>query len=148
MATINHKVHIPYSVTQMFQLVNNIEAYSDFLPWCKESKIISQSADEVRAMLTLTGGGLQKSFTTCNRLQQDKMIEISLVNGPFRHLEGYWLFHAGPNDSCIIQFNLAFEFSNKLLSLAFSPVFNQVANTLVDAFVKRAADIYDKKESH
>lgn len=129
----------------MFRLVDDIENYQHFLPWCKESTVLSRTPDEVRATLTLAAKGLQKSFTTHNRIQNNKMIEISLVNGPFKHLEGYWQFHRTEDSQCIIQFDLEFEFSSKLLSIAFAPVFQQVASTLIDAFTERALQIYGKR---
>jgi ribosome-associated toxin RatA of RatAB toxin-antitoxin module len=139
---INRKLRVPHSASEMFQLVDNIDDYKNFLPWCKDSKVLSRTEDEVRATLVLSASGLQKSFTTCNRLQKDKMIEIGLIDGPFRRLEGYWLFHAESERQSTIQFDLEFEFSSRILSMAFAPVFHQVANTLVDAFAKRAIQLY------
>ncbi len=144
MAMIQRKLQVPYSAAEMFRLVDDVASYQQFLPWCKESKELSRTEDEVRATLILPAKGLQKAFTTCNRLQKDKMIEISLINGPFRHLEGFWLFHHEGEKLCTIQFDLEFEFSSKFLGLAFSPVFHQVANTLIDAFAKRAEQLYGK----
>lgn len=144
MPVVNHSLTVPHTVSEMFQLVDKIEDYPQFLPWCKNSQILLRNEDEVRATLLLAGGGFQKSFTTCNRLQKDKMIEIRLLDGPFRHLEGFWSFTGKENDSCIITLNLEFEFSSTLLALAFGPVFNRVANTLVDAFSKRAQELYGK----
>jgi ribosome-associated toxin RatA of RatAB toxin-antitoxin module len=142
MSTIQRKCRVPFSADKMYALVDDIEQYQQFLPWCKSSKILSRTADEVRATLVLAAGGLQKSFTTCNRLQQNKMIEITLVHGPFRQLEGFWLFHEEGQSACTVQLDLEFEFSSKILSMAFAPVFHQVANTLVDAFAKRAQVLY------
>lgn len=144
MPLVNHSLTVPHTVSEMFQLVDQIEDYPKFLPWCKESQILTRDEDEVRATLLLAGGGFQKSFTTCNRLQKDKMIEIRLLDGPFRQLEGFWSFAGEGNDSCCITLNLEFEFSSKLLALAFGPFFHQVANTLVDAFSKRATELYAK----
>lgn len=143
MPIIHQELIVSYSAAQMFALVNNVNEYSQFLPYCKSSKILSQTADEIRATLILAGGGFQKSFSTCNRLQPDKMIEIKLLDGPFRHLEGYWRFET-LGQGCKVSLDLEFEFSSKLLALAFGPVFNQVANTLVEAFSKRAEAIYGK----
>jgi ribosome-associated toxin RatA of RatAB toxin-antitoxin module len=142
MGMIHRKLCVPYSAADMFCLVDDVEQYQSFLPWCKQSIVLSRTEDEVRAMLTLSAGGLQKSFTTCNRLKKNKIIEISLVNGPFRHLEGFWLFHEEGEKSSTVQLDLEFEFSSKIISMAFSPVFHQVANTLVDAFAKRAEQKY------
>jgi ribosome-associated toxin RatA of RatAB toxin-antitoxin module len=129
----------------MYRLVNDIEAYSQFLPWCKESRILQQNEDEIHAMLVLAGGGFQKSFTTCNRLQPNKMIEIRLVDGPFKNLEGFWRFEEVMETGCLVTLDLEFEFSNRLIGMAFGPVFNQVASTLVDAFCKRANEVYASK---
>lgn len=141
MPLIQHSLEVPYNVSEMYKLVNHIEKYSEFLPWCTESKVISRDEDSIQARLTLTGGGLSKSFTTSNRLQKDKLIEISLINGPFKHLEGYWSFETTPRGSRI-NLNLEFEFSTRLLALAFSPIFEKVANTLVQAFSDRAQQVY------
>lgn len=141
MPTIHRTAIVPYSPEKMYQLVNAIADYPQFLPWCKASTIISASEDEIRANLLLARGGLEKSFTTCNRLQKNKMIEIRLLDGPFHHLEGFWQFEA-VEQGCHITLNLEFEFAGKLLSLAFGPVFNQVANSLVEAFSRRAQELY------
>lgn len=142
MSNVNKTVIVPYSASQMFSLVNNIADYPIFLPWCKTSHIIKQTSNEIIASLTLAKGGIQKSFTTCNRVQLNKMIEVRLLDGPFKHLEGFWQFEAISEGSCRIIFNLEFEFTNKLLSLAFGSVFQQVTQTLVEAFTKRAEEIY------
>lgn len=148
MPIIHRSANVPQSVEQMYQLVNDIEAYPVFLPWCKESRVLSRSADEIRATLTLSGGGFQKSFTTLNRLQPAKMIEIRLLDGPFRQLEGFWHFNATPEQGCQVTLDLEFEFSNKLIGLAFGPLFNQVVNTLVEAFCARARDVYSVQNSN
>jgi coenzyme Q-binding protein COQ10 len=145
MPIIQHSLEVPYNVSEMYRLVNHIEKYSEFLPWCTESKVISQDEDSILASLTLTGGGLSKSFTTSNRLQKDKLIKINLINGPFEHLEGYWSFESTLRGSRI-NLNLEFEFSTRLLALAFSPIFEKVANTLVQAFSDRAKQIYGKRK--
>lgn len=133
---------VSYTPAQMYALVNDVKRYPEFVPWCQRSELLSENEDEIRAKLHFSGGGFEKSFTTCNRLQKDKMIELRLVDGPFRHLEGFWRFDHTDNGGCNIILDLEFEFSNKLLSLAFGPFFHQVANSLVDAFTKRADEIY------
>ena len=89
MTAINRHAEVPFSTEQMFNLVNDIESYPEFLPWCVESRVHSRNDDEVRASLTLAKGNLQKSFSTLNRLQKYKMIELRLLDGPFHHLEGF-----------------------------------------------------------
>jgi len=150
MSTIHRKLQVPYTASDMFRLVDDVAQYQHFLPWCKQSVELSRTEDEVRAMLTLSAGGFQKSFSTSNRLKKNKMIEISLLNGPFKHLEGFWLFQDESEKSekseklSSVQLDLEFEFSSKIISMAFAPVFHQVANTLVDAFAKRAEQQYGK----
>lgn len=129
----------------MYALVDDIEAYAEFLPWCDASRVLSRNDEEVRGVLELAHGGVHKSFTTRNRLQKNKMIEIRLVEGPFRHLEGFWRFEALAENACKVRLDLDFEFTNKLVALAFGPVFNRIANTLVDAFCKRAVAVYGKR---
>jgi ribosome-associated toxin RatA of RatAB toxin-antitoxin module len=133
---------LPYSASQMFNLVNAIEDYPQFIPYCKSAQILSLNEDEIKATVDFARGSLQKSFTTVNRLQKDKMIEIRLLEGPFRHLQGFWLFEQQPNDSCQITLDLDFEFKNRLLGFAFEPLFLTVANKLVEAFSQRADVIY------
>jgi len=128
----------------MFALVNDIGAYSQFLPWCRSSEIIEQQADELRATIEIAHGSLHKSFTTKNRLQQDKMIEMRLEQGPFKHLEGFWRFDVLGERACKVSLDLDFEFSNRLIGMAMGPIFSQIANSLVDAFSKRAVDVYGK----
>jgi ribosome-associated toxin RatA of RatAB toxin-antitoxin module len=143
MPNVSKNIIVPYSVSQMFALVNNVADYQNFLPWCKASDIISQSPTEISASLTLAKGGIQKTFATRNSIQQNKMIEVRLLDGPFKHLEGFWQFEPISENSCRITFNLEFEFSNKLLSLAFGSIFQQVTQNLVDAFTDRAKQVYE-----
>lgn len=145
MSVINRNALVPYTPAEMFMLVDNIEAYPEFLPWCKAARVLSRDEDEVRASLNLARGGIDKSFTTCNRLQKNKMIEIRLVEGPFRHLEGFWRFDAVGEGACKVSMDLDFEFSNKLVGFAMGPVFTQIVNTLVDSFCKRAVEVYGQR---
>ncbi len=145
MKTINRNALLPYSAAEMFALVDDIDAYQEFLPWCKSSRVLSRDEDLVRGAIELSKGGIEKSFTTANRIQKNKMIEVRLEEGPFHHLEGFWQFDALDEQASKISLLLEFEFSSKLLGLTIGPVFNQVANTMMDAFVKRAADVYGKR---
>lgn len=145
MKTINRNALVPYSAAEMFALVDDIDAYQEFLPWCKSSRVLSRDEDLVRGAIELSRGGIEKSFTTANRIQKNKMIEVRLEEGPFHHLEGFWQFDALDEQASKISLLLEFEFSSKLLGLTIGPVFNQVANMMMDAFVKRAADVYGKR---
>lgn len=145
MTTINRSALVPYSAQQMYHLVDHVDAYAEFLPWCKTAHEISRNEDEVTASITVAKGGVEKSFTTKNRLQKDKMIEMRLVEGPFHHLEGFWRFQKLDEEACKVSLDLEFEFSNALVKLAFGGVFNKIASTMVDAFVERAHQQYGNK---
>ncbi len=129
----------------MFHLVDRVEDYPEFLPWCHASHVLYRSEDEVKASLTLTKGGIQKSFTTHNLRQPGKMIEIRLLSGPFRHLQGFWRFETLPDQTSKVSLDLEFEFPSKLISLALGPLFQQIGDTLVGAFHQRAIKVYGKK---
>ncbi|MCA0402614.1 MAG: type II toxin-antitoxin system RatA family toxin [Proteobacteria bacterium] len=133
---------VPYSCEQMFDLVNNVEHYAQFLPYCSESLVHHRDEDEVQATLVIAAAGMSKSFTTRNRLQKNKMIEIRLIDGPFSHLEGFWRFddEAG---GCRISFDLEFEFAGRMFSMLLGPVFEQVTDKMVDAFCDRAKNLYE-----
>mgnify|MGYP001554968721 CR=1 FL=1 len=146
MPTINRSAIVPYTPDQMFALVDDIGAYPEFLPWCHSSREHERNQDLVRATVELAKGAVRKSFTTQNRLQHGKMIEMKLVDGPFKHLEGYWRFHPlKDGEACKVELDLAFEFSNRVIAMAIGPVFTSVANSLVDAFVSRANNLYRKE---
>lgn len=145
MATIHKEALIGYSAHQMFDLVNDVDAYSSFLPWCRSSSVLSREADdELRAEVEIAHGSLHKSFTTRNRLQPGKMIEMRLEQGPFKHLYGFWRFERLSETACKVSLDLEFEFSNRLIGMALGPIFSHIANTLVDAFCKRAEQVYGK----
>lgn len=143
MPVIKRTAEVPYSAAQMYRLVDDIDSYASFVPMCAASKVHHRDNDEVRATLTLAKGGVQKSFTTLNRLQQDKMIEVRLVDGPFKQLEGFWQFEDLATGSRVSLY-LEFEFASMLMGVAIGPLFNQVANMLVDAFIARAKGVYSE----
>ncbi len=143
MYSIQKSAITPYSPKQMFDLVNAIQDYPKFLQWCEASEIVSENEDEIIATLHLAAAGFKKSFTTRNLLKSEKMIEIQLIDGPFKHLEGFWQFEAlEDGKQCRVQLNLEFEFLNQLFSMLMGPIFQQIANTLVEAFQKRADEVY------
>jgi ribosome-associated toxin RatA of RatAB toxin-antitoxin module len=142
MPTVNKSALVEFKPQAMFDIVDDVEKYSEFLPWCGSSSVLSRSEDEVKATIEISHSGMRKSFTTLNRLQPGKIIEVQLIDGPFKHLHGFWRFEALGNKGCKVTLDLEYEFSNKLLGLAIGPVFTQIANTFVDAFCKRAEAIY------
>lgn len=141
MTIVKRSRTVTYSCEQMYSLVNEVERYSEFLPYCTESRVLHRDPDEVQATLVIGAAGMSKSFTTRNRLQENKMIEIRLVDGPFSHLEGFWRFDE-VNGGCKISFDLEFEFAGKLFSMLLGPVFDQVTDKMVDAFCDRALIVY------
>ena len=145
MATVKKSALMLYSAAEMYALVGDIEAYPQFLPWCRSTQILSRGEDEVRATIEMVKGGVHKSFTTSNRMQKNKMIDIRLLEGPFRRLEGYWRFESLRAGASKVSLDMEFEFSSHLLRVAVEPVFKQIANSLVDAFCKRAVNLYGKR---
>lgn len=142
MAHISRSALVPYSPEQMYQLVDAIDLYPQFLPWCRTAEEHARNDDEVKASIQIAKGAVNKTFTTLNRLQPNKTIEMCLLDGPFKHLHGFWRFDELKPGACKVSLDLDFEFSNRILGLAIGPVFNQVANTLVDSFVERAKKVY------
>lgn len=132
---------VPYSCRQMYELVNSVEHYPDFLPHCVQSQVHHRDEDEIQATLVIATAGITKTFTTRNRLQANKMIEIRLVDGPFSHLEGFWRFDED-GEGCRISFDLEFEFAGRLLSMFLGPIFEQVTEKMLDAFCSRAEALY------
>jgi ribosome-associated toxin RatA of RatAB toxin-antitoxin module len=140
--TVSRTALVRYSAAQMYRLVNAVEAYPEFLPWCRRVQVLYQDEDEIKASIQFSKGGIATSFTTRNRLQRHKMIEVQLVDGPFRHLQGFWRFENLGDAGSRVALDMEFELANPLLRVTLGPVFNQVTNTLVDAFVRRARQVY------
>lgn len=133
---------VKFSAQQMFDLVDDIESYPQFLPWCSGSRILRREDDIVEGEIQIAKAGFHKSFSTRNRLDRGGRIYLSLLNGPFSSLEGVWNFLPLREDACKISLDIEFEISGKLTSMAFGPVFNQICNTMVSAFTQRAKNIY------
>ena len=135
---------MPCSAEQMFDLVNDVEAYSDFLPWCSASEVLESSGSAMVARLTLSKAGVDWRFTTRNRLERPGRIFLTLVDGPFSFLEGDWQFHRLANDGCKVEMCLQFDFKSSLLKSTLGSVFSRAADTLVDAFCARANQVYGR----
>lgn len=133
---------VPFQPGQMYALVDDIDAYADFLPWCSKSTVLKRETDSVDASLEINFGKLHKSFTTRNLNCPQETIEMTLLDGPFRHLHGKWSFTSLGQDGTKVELVLEFEFANRLLDITVGPVFSNIANTLVDAFTKRAQEVY------
>ncbi|MEN3353120.1 MAG: hypothetical protein V7640_1278 [Betaproteobacteria bacterium] len=126
----------------MFALVDAVEAYPEFLPWCDGAKVIYRDETRTRATININYHGAKQSFTTENTKEPPRVMSIRLVEGPFRILDGEWRFNTLAADACKIEFRLRYEFSSRILEMLVGPVFSYIANTLVDSFVQRADKIY------
>jgi ribosome-associated toxin RatA of RatAB toxin-antitoxin module len=138
MAEVYKTVLVPHSAAHMFRLVDEAERYPEFLPWCGGADLVWRDDASTVATLHIDYHGLKQRFTTRNAKQFPTLMEIRLVDGPFRHLEGIWQFIPLAPDACKIEFRLHYEFASPLLEKLIAPVFGHIADTFVDAFVERA----------
>lgn len=143
MKTVHRSALVMHSAERMYQLVNDVEAYPQFLPWCHGARIQSATAEEIVASLDVGKAGVSKTFTTRNRLVENQSVEVALVDGPFQRLAGSWVFSPLSEDACRVELDLEFEFSSNLIAVMLGPIFNEAAHTMVAAFCKRADDVYD-----
>ncbi|MCF6439933.1 type II toxin-antitoxin system RatA family toxin [Pseudoalteromonas luteoviolacea] len=141
MPQVEKSALVMYSTQEMFDLVNDVDAYPDFLPNCSGAKVLSSSNDEMTASLEISKAGLTKWFTTKNQFEGNR-VKMQLVDGPFKSLQGYWEFIELDEQACKVNLKLEFEFASKLIELAFGKVFNEVAKNMVTAFTQRAKSVY------
>ena len=142
MPSIEKSALVSYSAEQMFNLVNDIDSYPEFVPGCADSRVVEQNGDYKVASLQISKAGIQKTFTTRNQLVKPERIDMELVDGPFKKLTGGWVFKPLSDDACKVELKLDFEFSSRLLGMAFGKIFSEVTSKMVDAFVKRAEQVY------
>ncbi len=133
---------VPHTPEQMFRLVDDVERYPEFLPWCRSAVLHSRSPTEVEATLEIQRAGMSKSFRTRNVQSQPDYIRIGLADGPFRALDGEWTFTALGDAGCRVQLDMRFEFSSRMLDALLGAFFEDTLNSLVEAFTKRAAVVY------
>jgi ribosome-associated toxin RatA of RatAB toxin-antitoxin module len=145
MKTVHKTVLIWHSAHEMFALVTDVPRYPEFLPWCSGGHILEQTPDGMVASIGMSLGGMKKSFTTRNTHLTDRRIHLELVDGPFSHMDGTWEFTPVGDEAqraCKIDFTLNYGFSSSTLAALVGPVFDKIAGSLVDAFVKRADQVY------
>ncbi len=142
MAAVHKSVFLGYSAEQMYALVGDVEAYPEFLPWCGGVDVRRTSEHQLVATLAIQYRGVQQSFTTENTNTPHHLMVMRLVDGPFKSLDGTWAFKSLRSDACKVEFDLRYEFSNKLLEQVIGPVFGVIANSFVDSFCKRAEKVY------
>jgi len=142
MPTVERSALVPFSAEQMYQLINDVGRYPEFIANCSDSQVIEQGEHHMKASLTVKKGIIRETFATVNRLTKNQKIEMELLDGPFKSLHGVWLLSPLSDAACKIEFHLSFEFSSGLLGKAFAPIFSQLANDMVMSFQQRAQSVY------
>ena len=142
MAEVNKSVLVAHSASRIFALVDAVEKYPEFLPWCSGTQLILRDPHITRATIHINYHGITQSFTTENAKREPQLMQIRLIEGPFKTLQGSWRFADLGSAGCKIEFSLRYEFASHLLERLVGPVFGYIADTLVGAFVKRAQRIY------
>jgi ribosome-associated toxin RatA of RatAB toxin-antitoxin module len=145
MANISKSARVNYTAMEMYDLVNDVQAYPNYLPMCSAVRLLSRGPDQLRASITLAKGKLKLSFTTENSMREGREIDMKLVEGPFKRLRGIWHFEPLSEGSCETRFRLDFEFSNALLGMAFNGFLKEVAESMVEAFCAQAAKRYGER---
>ena len=145
MKSVHKSVLLWHSAHEMFALVTDIDHYPQFLPWCDHASVLDQTDTGMTAKVGMALSGLKQSFTTRNTHEADRKVIMQLVDGPFSRLDGTWEFTPlgdGTQRACKVEFRLNYGFSSPALSKLVGPVFDKIASSLVDAFVKRADQVY------
>ena len=145
MKTVHKSVLIWYSAEEMYALVTDVNRYAEFLPWCDQARIVEQFDDGVSAEVGIAFSGLRQTFVTRNVNLPGREVRLALVKGPFSQLHGQWLFNPVGDASaraCRVELSLNYSFDNAALATLVGPVFDRIAGSLVDAFVKRAEQVY------
>lgn len=141
MPRVSRSALLPYPAAKLFELVNDVERYPEFLPWCAAAEVVSTQPGEMVAALVIRRGGLSERFTTRNAISFPDRIEMNLVDGPFERLSGAWQF-TGLGEGCKVELDLEFEYARGFLHRAIGSVFGKAASSLVDAFCQRARALY------
>lgn len=139
---IQRSALLPYSAQALFDLVNDVARYPEFLPWCAAAEVLEADRHSMRARLTVAKAGVRQSFVTRNTLVPGQSIVMDLEEGPFSRLHGVWRFEALREDACRISLDLSFDYAGTLMRIALGPVFGQAAGKMVDAFCQRARALY------
>ena len=134
-----------YSSLEIYRLVDDIESYSEFLPWCRSSTVHDRSEVHVEASLELHKSGISRTFTTRNCFVIGERIEIGLIDGPFHHLDGTWMFESLSDSESRVSLDVSYQFDNPLVGLVFGPSFDHIVSSLVGAFVERAVNVYGRR---
>ncbi|KWU00483.1 ubiquinone-binding protein [Vibrio toranzoniae] len=142
MPKVTRSALVSFSADQMFSLVNDVARYPEFLPGCSGSRVIESSDSVMVASVDVSKAGISKTFTTSNRMANGAEILMELVDGPFKKLEGGWYFTPLDDQACKVELKLEFEFSSRMIEMAFGKVFNELTSNMVSAFTQRAKQVY------
>jgi ribosome-associated toxin RatA of RatAB toxin-antitoxin module len=142
MVSVKKSVLVPFGAAVMFDLVDRVELYPQFLPWCGGAQVLELHDGGKTARVDIDYHGVKAHFTTDNATRPPELIVITLKDGPFRHLHGEWRFRALAPEACRIELELAYEFTTHILERVVGPVFGHIADTLIDAFVRRAESLH------
>lgn len=142
MPQVHKTVRLPYSAEKMYDLVERVEDYPKFLPWCGGATVHSRTETSLEASIVVALKGLQQSFRTFNQNTRPSKMLMEFKDGPFRYLRGSWSFESMGENEVLVLFDLDYEFSNKLFSLAIGPIFSVLAQTFIDGFITRAKVVY------
>ncbi len=145
MQRVRKSVLVPFAAGEMFALVDDVEHYPQFLPWCGGAHVLESHAGGKTARIDIDYRGVRAHFTTANTNRDGESIVVTLRDGPFRHLHGEWRFTALAPDACKIEFELAYEFATHLLERVVGPVFSHIADSFIDAFVRRAEALHPER---
>lgn len=146
MPRITRSALLMYSAEQMFNLVNDVDTYPDFLPGCTGTRILDSQDDQITAAVDVSKAGISKTFTTKNTLIAAQEVKMDLVDGPFKKLTGGWTFKALDSTACKVSLDLEFVFSSKLVEVAFGRIFSDLVNNMVQSFTDRAKEVYGVNE--
>ncbi len=142
MITVERNALVGHGVQDLYSLVEDVEAYPEFLPWCSAAEVHSRVGSQAVVSLQIRYRGVRQRFTTRNTFTAGERIEMTLIDGPFRSLDGVWRFVPLDRQACRVELTLAYELGSPLLARVMGPTFNEIANTLVDAFVRRADTLH------
>jgi ribosome-associated toxin RatA of RatAB toxin-antitoxin module len=142
MPKVTRSALVSFSADQMFSLVNDVARYHEFLPGCSGSRVIESSDSTMVASVDVSKAGISKTFTTSNRMADGAEILMELVDGPFKKLEGGWYFTPLDDQACKVELKLEFEFSSRMIEMAFGKIFNELTSNMVSAFTQRAKQVY------
>ena len=146
MNVVNQSEDINVNVSLIFDLINNVDKYSSFLPWCSNSSILSNSSSEMTAEIEIAGKPITWKFKTKNNYKINEIIKIKLVDGPFKNLEGYWKFNSIDDHNTSVSLYLEYEFNSKIIELSLKPIFTGIMSSILDSFISEAFRLKNEKQ--